>query len=101
MAQYTGTPYKIATLTEEGTDTIVLGDNNATVCETYYNWRSKEECEANAKFIIKACNEYSQLVETLTICAKRLRTICEDEGATEEDVQIITIAEKVLEEMEK
>ena len=65
MLQHTSTPYKIATLTEEGTDTIVLGYNNATVCETYYHWRSKEECEANAKFIIKACNEHSQLIEAL------------------------------------
>jgi hypothetical protein len=65
MAEHTKTPYTIATLTETNTDTIVLGNNNATVCETFYYWRDKKECESNAEFIVKACNNYDKLVEVL------------------------------------
>ena len=63
--EHTKTPYEVVLDTNSKSDTLILGGDDGMVADCYYHWRKKEERQANAEFIVRACNSHEAMLEAL------------------------------------
>lgn len=70
-AQHSKIPYRVIRCDIDGSDTYIIDDENDLIVDTYasstqvFGVPEKEVAEANAEFICKAVNNYSDLVKAL------------------------------------
>lgn len=65
MSEHTPTPYELARLTDVDQVCLVLGGDNGVVASTHLTWRMKETNEANARFIVTACNNFEAMKDAI------------------------------------
>ncbi len=65
--EYTKGKCEIATETEHGTKTLVLGGDSGVIAECFMSWRKPETCEANAKLICALVNAAQEIGNPLAV----------------------------------
>ena len=96
---HTKTPWMVTPHWKTGDMTTITGANNYTVAECNDAFNTPQN-EANARFIVEACNNYNKLVSALKGCIGALEGIQKNEGLSPEEDWKLYNSKQIIRDIE-
>ena len=90
QAEHTQTPWEV------GSDPYtILTENRGLLAKTTHYWVDPESAKANAEFIVKACNNYQETRNLLSMALKELYTAGKLDSKAETKEQLLGVADEI------